>query len=80
MWKQKWNYLKDGWNINDLCFLMVYFSAIFCDWQLGTNQDDDSYGEVTRVLYSILVITAFIKWLNSSKIFGWFDLIIKMLI
>jgi len=36
IWKQKWDYFKDGWNINDLCFFMLYFSAILCDWQLGT--------------------------------------------
>jgi len=57
----KANYLKDLHNINDSLYILLYISTMVCDYQLGV--DNTGYGEVTRILYAILIVCGFIRWM-----------------
>jgi hypothetical protein len=77
MINMKTAYLKDFWNYNDLLYILLYLSTIFCDWKLGV--DDEEFGEVTRILYSVLIVCGFIRWMAVAKVYETFSLINKML-
>lgn len=73
-------YFYDLWNINDILFLVIYTATIVCDFKNGTSKSHGSSSESTRIMYAILIVTTFIKFLSLARIFNNFSFIVKMLI
>ncbi len=61
MINMKANYLKNFHNYNDVLYILLYLSTMICDYKLGV--DNTGYGEVTRILYSVLIVCGFIRWM-----------------
>ena len=85
IWTDGLQYFAKGWNIND-CLFIILFGIIF--WEDASRyefegqehtHDDENTREYTRILYSLLIISSFVKLLDSLRIFNNISFIVKML-
>jgi len=80
MCKERWSYLLDWNNINDLVFLFSFAAYVECDYWLGSSWADSEYYEVTRILVCVLLLTGFVKILSLNRINDNISFITRMII
>ena len=75
--KNSKSYFKDLWNLNDLFFVVWFYATLICDWVYGT---EDKQGlQIIRIMYVVLIVTTFLRFLNLSRVFNRFSFIIQMI-
>lgn len=62
-----------------MLFLLTFFLTVVSDLKFGTTWLDTSKYEVTLILYSILLTSAFIKMLNTLRLRNSISFIVRML-
>jgi hypothetical protein len=71
------SYFKDLWNLNDLFFVIWFYATLICDWVFGT--EDANSLQIKRIMYVVLVISTFLRFLNLSRVFNRFSFIVQMI-
>jgi hypothetical protein len=72
-------YFRDFNNWNDIFFLVVFFTTVAFDYAFGTMWSDSEEYQFTLILYAVLLLSSFIKMLNTLRIFNNISFIVRML-
>ena len=65
---ERWNYLTDILNWNDIAFILVFLIYVTKNAIQDTVKEDGKVYETTRIILSVLIYTGFIKFIGLFRV------------